>query len=52
MIDKNFIIPLWITTKGQFADIGTKILGTESYSIMLPICLSKISVEGSVQEGC
>jgi hypothetical protein len=24
MIDKNFIVPLWITTKGQLADIGTK----------------------------
>jgi hypothetical protein len=29
MIDKNFIIPLWITTKGQLADLGTKILGTD-----------------------
>ncbi len=51
MIDKQFVIPVWITTKGQLADIGTKVLGTESYVLTLPICLSKISVEGSVQEG-
>jgi len=51
MIDKKFIIPLWITTKGQLADIGMKNLGAESYLLMLPICLSKISVAGSVQEG-
>lgn len=50
-IDKNFIIPLWITTKRQLADIGTKLLGAELYKILLPICMSKISVEGSVQEG-
>jgi len=51
MINKQFVILLWITTKGQLAYIGTKVLGTESYVLMLPICLSKISVEGSVQEG-
>jgi hypothetical protein len=51
MINKTFIIPLWITTKGQLADIGTKVLGTETYILMLPICMSKINVEGSVQEG-
>jgi hypothetical protein len=51
MIDKEFIIPLWITTKGQLADLGTKILGTEQYLLMLPICISKISVQGSAQEG-
>jgi len=51
MINKQFVILLWITTKGQLAYIGTKVLGTESYVLMLPICLSKISVEGSAQEG-
>jgi hypothetical protein len=51
MIDKQFVIPLWIMTKGQLADIGSKVLGAESYVPMLPICLSKISVEGTVQEG-
>jgi hypothetical protein len=51
MIDKKLIIPLWITTKGQLADIGTKVLGAETYIGMLPICMSKISVEGSLQEG-
>jgi hypothetical protein len=51
MIDKKFIIPLWITTKGQLADLGTKILGAEQYLIMLPICISRISVQGTVQEG-
>jgi hypothetical protein len=51
MIDKKFVIPLWITTKGQLADIGTKILDTETYALMLHICMSKINVEGSVQEG-
>ena len=51
MIDKGFVIPLWITTKDQLADIGTKILGTEQYFYMLPICISKISGQGSVQEG-
>jgi len=51
MIDKQFVIPVWITTKGQLADIGTKVLGTESYVLTLPICLSKLRVEGSVQEG-
>lgn len=29
MMNKNFIIPLWITTEGQLADLGTKILGTD-----------------------
>jgi hypothetical protein len=51
MLEKGFIILLWINTKGQLADIGTKVLGTESYSILLPICMNRISVEGSVQEG-
>jgi hypothetical protein len=51
MVDKQFIIPLWITTKGQLADIGTKILGNDTYLLMLPICMSKISVVGSIQEG-
>jgi hypothetical protein len=51
MLDKSFIILLWITTKGQLADIGTKVLGTETYSTLLPICMSRISIEGSVQEG-
>jgi hypothetical protein len=51
MLEKGFIILLWINTKGQLADIGTKVLGTESYSVLLPICMSRISVEGSVQEG-
>jgi hypothetical protein len=51
MLEKSFIILLWINTKGQLADIGTKVLGTESYSVLLPICMSRISVEGSVQEG-
>jgi len=51
MLDKRFIILLWISTKGQLADIGTKVLGTETYSILLPICMSRISIEGSVQEG-
>jgi hypothetical protein len=51
MIDKNFIILLWISTKGQLADLGTKILGSETFLLMLPICLSQISVQGSVQEG-
>jgi hypothetical protein len=51
MIDKRFIIPLWIPTKGQLADIGTEVLGNESYLLMLPICLSQINVGGSVQKG-
>jgi len=51
MLEKGFVRLLWINTKGQLADIGTKIIGTESYSILLPICMSRISVEGSVQEG-
>jgi hypothetical protein len=50
MIDKTFIIPLWITTKGQLAGKGTKIIGVIPYSLMSPICLSKISVQGSVQD--
>jgi hypothetical protein len=52
MIDKQLLLPLWITSKGQLADIGTKILGSETYLSMLPICLSQIaSPGGSVQEG-
>jgi len=51
MLEKGFIILLWITTKGQLADIGTKILGNETYSILLPICMNRINIEGSVQEG-
>ncbi len=49
MIEKKFIIPLWIPTKGQLADIGTKVLGSETHVLMLPICMNKISVEGSAQ---
>ena len=51
MLDKRFITLLWISTKGQLADVGTKVLGAETYSILLPICMSRISIEGSVQEG-
>ena len=51
ILKKGFIILLWITTKGQLADIGTKILGNETYSILLPICMNRINIEGSVQEG-
>jgi len=51
MVEKGFIILLWITTKGQLVGIGTKILGSENYSVLLPICMSRINIEGSVQEG-
>jgi len=51
MVEKGFIILLWITTKGRLADIGTKILGSENYSVLLPICMNRINIEGSVQEG-
>jgi hypothetical protein len=44
MLEKGFIILFWINTKGQLADIGTKILGTESYSVLLPICMSNILI--------
>jgi hypothetical protein len=51
MVEKGFIILLWITTKGRLADIGTKILGSENYSVLLPICMNRTNIEGSVQEG-
>jgi hypothetical protein len=51
MLEKGFIILLWITTKGQLADVGTKVLGTETHSVLLPICMSRINIEGSAQEG-
>ena len=34
-----------------YAHLGTKILGTHQYLLMLPIYPRKIVVEGSVQEG-
>ena len=51
MLEKGFIFLLWITTKGQLADVGTKVLGTETNSVLLPICMSRINIEGSAQEG-
>jgi hypothetical protein len=50
LIDKKFIILNWITTKRQLSDIGTKILGSETCQAMLPICMSQILAEESVQE--
>jgi hypothetical protein len=35
MIDRILIIPLWISTKGQSADIGMKVLGPEEYTLMM-----------------
>jgi len=50
MIDKNFTIPLCIHTKAQLADLRGKLLAAEEYNVMLLMCLSKLLVEGSVQE--
>jgi hypothetical protein len=36
MLEKGFIILLWIPTKGQLADIGTKILGNETFLNLTP----------------
>jgi hypothetical protein len=47
MLEKGFIFLLWITTKGQLADICTKVLGTETYSVLLSICMSRINIECS-----
>jgi len=47
MLEKGFIILLWITTKGQLSDVGTKVLGTETYSVLLSICMSRINIECS-----
>jgi hypothetical protein len=44
-------MPLWISIVWELADLGTKILGSEQYNLMLPNCFGQISVEGSVQEG-